>query len=56
MPLTSEQKQKNAADKIFYQKMADYHKKESEHYAQKAINAEPLELVCHTAPNPFGGL
>lgn len=56
MPLTIEQKQKNAADKIYYEKMADFYKKESARYAQKALEAEPLELICHTEPNPFGGL
>jgi hypothetical protein len=56
MALTTEQKQKAAADKAYYLKMADYYKKQSEQYVQKAIDSEPLELVSHASPGSFGGL
>jgi hypothetical protein len=56
MALTTEQKQKAAADKAYYLKMADFHKKEAERFVTKAIESEPLELVSHTSPGSFGGL
>jgi hypothetical protein len=53
---TEAQKQKAASDKIYFLKMVEHHKKEAEHYAQKARDCDPFELVSAASPGDFAGL
>jgi hypothetical protein len=58
--MTTDERQKAdkaASDKIYFLKMVEFHKKESEHYLAKANACDPNFSLAAAAPSgSFGGL
>jgi hypothetical protein len=47
---------KAAANKAYYTRLAEFHKKESDHYAEKASACDEIVLVPMASTGKFGGL
>jgi hypothetical protein len=54
--LKKQKEEKAAVDKVYYLKMAEFHKSESKRFQKAADDCNPIEFVGPAAAGKFSGL